>query len=235
MLRPDGTNAALGAPGDVARRRSKPTQRWARGQSGRRSYPAPQCRKIAGPRAPTRAPAVAGSRTTLETRTAPGEVERDLKNRRGRRAVARCRPPTFIVYAGRRPISNPTPGFNATFGTPRAIHVLQRGSENARPKQEVGPGTVARDPRVAVAIQSSTRSGRVGHDVPRWRNGSSDRNPLTWRSIVNRVWHYHFGRGIVDTPNDFGRMGASRRIPSCSTGWPPISATAGDRSSGCTA
>jgi hypothetical protein len=33
------------------------------------------------------------------------------------------------------------------------------------------------------------------------------RNPLTWRSIVNRVWHYHFGRGIVDTPNDFGRMG----------------------------
>jgi hypothetical protein len=32
-------------------------------------------------------------------------------------------------------------------------------------------------------------------------------NPLTWRSIVNRVWHYHFGQGIVDTPNDLGRMG----------------------------
>jgi hypothetical protein len=32
-------------------------------------------------------------------------------------------------------------------------------------------------------------------------------NILTWRSIVNRVWHYHFGRGIVDTPNDFGKMG----------------------------
>ncbi|HEY6168157.1 MAG TPA: DUF1553 domain-containing protein, partial [Verrucomicrobiae bacterium] len=32
-------------------------------------------------------------------------------------------------------------------------------------------------------------------------------NPLTWRSIVNRVWLYHFGRGLVDTPNDFGRMG----------------------------
>ena len=24
---------------------------------------------------------------------------------------------------------------------------------------------------------------------------------------MNRVWHYHFGRGIVSTPNDFGRMG----------------------------
>ncbi len=34
------------------------------------------------------------------------------------------------------------------------------------------------------------------------------RNPLTWRSIVNRVWQYHFGRGLVDTPNDFGRMGS---------------------------
>ena len=34
------------------------------------------------------------------------------------------------------------------------------------------------------------------------------RNPLTWRSIVNRVWHWHFGRGLVSTPSDFGRMGA---------------------------
>ena len=33
-------------------------------------------------------------------------------------------------------------------------------------------------------------------------------NPLTWRSIVNRVWLYHFGQGLCDTPNDFGRMGS---------------------------
>jgi hypothetical protein len=30
---------------------------------------------------------------------------------------------------------------------------------------------------------------------------------------VNRIWHYHFGRGIVDTPNDFGRMGGERSHP----------------------
>ena len=38
-------------------------------------------------------------------------------------------------------------------------------------------------------------------------------NILTWRSIVNRVWHYHFGAGIVDTPNDFGRLGAQPSHP----------------------
>jgi hypothetical protein len=32
-------------------------------------------------------------------------------------------------------------------------------------------------------------------------------NPLTARVMANRVWQYHFGRGIVPTPNDFGRMG----------------------------
>ena len=32
-------------------------------------------------------------------------------------------------------------------------------------------------------------------------------NPLTSRVIVNRIWHYHFGTGIVATPNDFGKNG----------------------------
>jgi hypothetical protein len=33
-------------------------------------------------------------------------------------------------------------------------------------------------------------------------------NLLTRRSLVNRIWQYHFGRGIIDTPNDFGHMGS---------------------------
>jgi hypothetical protein len=38
-------------------------------------------------------------------------------------------------------------------------------------------------------------------------------NPLTARVMVNRVWGYHLGRAIVNTPNDFGRMGARPSNP----------------------
>jgi len=38
-------------------------------------------------------------------------------------------------------------------------------------------------------------------------------NPLTARVMVNRIWTGHFNRGIVDTPNDFGRMGSRPSHP----------------------
>ena len=38
-------------------------------------------------------------------------------------------------------------------------------------------------------------------------------NPLTARVMMNRIWQWHFGRGIISTPNDFGEMGAAPTHP----------------------
>jgi hypothetical protein len=42
---------------------------------------------------------------------------------------------------------------------------------------------------------------------------ASPDNPITWRVMVNRVWHYHFGRGLAGTPNDFGVNGEQPSHP----------------------
>ena len=54
----------------------------------------------------------------------------------------------------------------------------------------------------AEGVQPTTRRRRVLAD---WI--ASAQNPLTARVIANRMWHHHFGRGIVPTPNDFGKTG----------------------------
>jgi hypothetical protein len=46
-------------------------------------------------------------------------------------------------------------------------------------------------------------SGRL--ELARWI--TDPKNPLTARVIVNRIWQHHFGKGIVQTPNDFGSRG----------------------------
>jgi hypothetical protein len=92
-------------------------------------------------------------------------------------------------------------------GKPRPVHLLKRGDIN-KPGAEAKPGALECVPgleaRFRLADPANEGSRRVA--LARWI--SDLKNPLTWRSIVNRVWHYHFGKGIVDTPNDFGRMGA---------------------------
>jgi hypothetical protein len=116
-------------------------------------------------------------------------------------------PPARMVYAGT--IHSGGGAFRGTGpdgGKPRKIAVLNRGDVN-QPREEVGPGTV---PVLAgetgeFDVSPNAPEGERRAALARWI--TNPQHPLTWRSIVNRVWHYHFGKGLSDTPNDFGRMG----------------------------
>ncbi|NBV45015.1 MAG: DUF1553 domain-containing protein [Planctomycetia bacterium] len=100
----------------------------------------------------------------------------------------------------------------ARAGVPRPIHVLARGNVNA-PGRAVGPGTLSLVEGLPSRfdLPGDHAEGERRRALAAWL--TSPANPLPWRSIVNRVWHYHFGRGIVDTPSDFGRMGGSPSHP----------------------
>ena len=89
---------------------------------------------------------------------------------------------------------------------PRPIHVLGRGSVQA-PGAVAVPGTLSALPKLQVRFPATAKGpeGPRRAALAQWI--TDPENMLTWRSIVNRVWHYHFGAGIVDSPNDFGRMG----------------------------
>jgi cytochrome c553 len=103
-------------------------------------------------------------------------------------------------------------GTGANGGKPRPIYVLKRGDVST-PDKEVGPGTLpfAKELNSQFNLPADAPEGARRVALAKWITDT--RNPLTWRVIVNRVWHYHFGRGLSDTPNDFGRMGSQPTHP----------------------
>jgi hypothetical protein len=90
---------------------------------------------------------------------------------------------------------------------PRPIHLLKRGDVK-RPGPLMSPAALNCVPGLAgeLPIAEPKDEGSRRAALAKWI--TDPRNMLTRRSIVNRVWQYHFGRGIVDTPNDFGHMGS---------------------------
>ncbi len=96
--------------------------------------------------------------------------------------------------------------------TPRPIRLLHRGSPDA-PRELMGPGALSAVKGLEARFENMPpgEEGARRQALAEWIVARD--NPLTWRSIVNRIWHYHFGTGIVDTPNDFGRMGTRPTHP----------------------
>ena len=91
-------------------------------------------------------------------------------------------------------------------GKPREVYMLNRGSIHS-PGKKAQPGTLqcVSGLKSRFAIKDPDNEGQRRAALADWLANES--NVLVWRSIVNRVWHYHFGRGLVGTPNDFGLMG----------------------------
>lgn len=100
--------------------------------------------------------------------------------------------------------------FKATSGTRRAIHVLHRGNVQ-QPLEVASPGLLPLNGSDDWKLEEAASEGDHRAALARWL--TSRQHPLVWRSIVNRIWQYHFGRGIVSSPNDFGRMGAQPTHP----------------------
>jgi hypothetical protein len=94
---------------------------------------------------------------------------------------------------------------------PLEVHRLRRG-ELSKAREVVGPAF----PAVLLPADhppdfAGVPPGRRRATLARWL--TSPDNPLTARVLVNRVWAWHFGQGIVRTPNDFGAQGEPATHP----------------------
>jgi len=100
--------------------------------------------------------------------------------------------------------------YAGTFTQPGPTHRLFRG-DPMQPRDLVSPGSLSRigeaSWQLADAALEQTRRTALADWI------ASPANPLTARVIVNRLWHYHFGTGLVDTPSDLGLNGGSPTHP----------------------
>jgi hypothetical protein len=86
----------------------------------------------------------------------------------------------------------------------RPVHILQRGDLD-RPKAAIGPD-IPHVLREATGYQEPFAGPHGSRkQLALWL--TRPEHPLAARVMVNRIWQWHFGTGLVSTPNDFGKMG----------------------------
>jgi mono/diheme cytochrome c family protein len=89
---------------------------------------------------------------------------------------------------------------------PPETYVLIRGNAHVRgTKVEPGFPQVLSPPRPDISVPDRAKSSGRRLALARWI--VSPNNPLTARVMANRIWQYHFGRGIVRSPSNFGQIG----------------------------
>lgn len=103
--------------------------------------------------------------------------------------------------------ANPT-AYIGTFREPEATYRLYRGDPMAK-REQVPPDAIRVMGSLELGMNTPEQQRRLA--LADWL--ASPDNPLTARVIVNRVWHYHFGTGIVPTPSDFGAAGVPPSHP----------------------
>jgi mono/diheme cytochrome c family protein len=85
-------------------------------------------------------------------------------------------------------------------------HVFHRGDPE-QPRQTVAPGGLTILDGLPLPASKEPGLATSGRRLAFARWLTDPRHPLTARVLTNRVWMHHFGRGIVGTPGDFGKLG----------------------------
>ncbi len=100
----------------------------------------------------------------------------------------------------------PTPAkvYAVSTEQPSTVNLLKRGDPE-QPGSAVTPGTISCVPHAASFGGNELTDAQRRIALADWI--VSPKNPLTSRVIANRLWHHHFGVGLVDTPSDFGLGG----------------------------
>ncbi len=99
------------------------------------------------------------------------------------------------------------------FDQPKETTYVHKGGDPMRRGADVAPASLAvlSGALKPFALPAAAPEGERRLALANWI--ASDENPLTARVTANRLWHYHFGTGLVDTPSDFGYLGGKPSHP----------------------